>query len=85
VSFLEYIALFATTLEAVKYRRKLEKLNIAAEAIPVPRELSNSCGIAIVFSLSQNPAPIVDQSVRKLYRKEEAHYILVLQNEESHN
>lgn len=82
MNYLEYIALFTTTIEAIKYLRKLEDLKVDAEAIPMPRKLSSSCGIAISFSLKDDPSRIVDQSIRQLYRVEGDQYILLLQNEE---
>ena len=82
---MKYIALFNTTIEAVKYRRKLENLNIEAEAVPVPRELSASCGIAIIFSLDQDPTAVVDRSVQELYCLKDDQYIPILPNEERNN
>lgn len=76
---MEYLALFFTTSASVKFRRRLQKMNIAVEALPVPRKLSSGCGIAIRFSWPDNPVPLLDDGVEKLYSIEENGYNLICQ------
>jgi hypothetical protein len=76
---MEYLALFFTTSASVKFRRKLNKLDIAVEALPVPRKLSSGCGIAIRFCWPDNPLPLLDDGIEKLYSVEENGYNLIYQ------
>jgi hypothetical protein len=74
---LEYIALFFTTSAAIKFRRKLQKLNNPVEAMPVPRKLSSSCGIAVRFSWPEDLAPLLDEGVEKVYSLNNSDYFLL--------
>lgn len=65
---MDYIALFFTTSGAVKFKKKLEKQNISAESLPVPRRLSSSCGIAVKFNYDEKPESLLDDSVEKIYQ-----------------
>lgn len=76
---MEFLALFFTTTSSVKFRRKLQKLNLPVEALPVPRTLSSGCGIAIRFSSAENPVSLLDDGVEKIYQINNNDYILIYQ------
>ena len=41
---MRYIATFYSHYGAIQYRKNCEKLNLEAVIMPVPRDLSSSCG-----------------------------------------
>jgi hypothetical protein len=51
----------------VKFRRKLQKINIPVEAMPVPRKLSASCGIAVRFTWLTELESLLDEGIEKVY------------------
>lgn len=44
-----YIATFYSHFGAVRFKKECKKENITAEAMPVPRDLSSSCGTCVKF------------------------------------
>jgi len=44
-----YIATFYSHFGAVRFKKECKKENISAEAMPVPRNLSSSCGTCVRF------------------------------------
>jgi len=44
-----YIATFYSHFGAVRFKKECKKENISAEAMPVPRDLSSSCGTCVRF------------------------------------
>ena len=44
-----YIATFYSHFGAVRFKKECKKENISAEAMPVPRDLSSSCGTCVKF------------------------------------
>ena len=45
----EYIATFYSHFGALSYCKALEKQNIVAKLMPVPRKLSSSCGTCVYY------------------------------------
>lgn len=74
---MEYLALFSTTSAGVKFRRKLQKMAIPVEALPVPRKLSSSCGIAVRFTWWEDLKSLLDEGVDKVYSLHGNDYQLV--------
>lgn len=75
------IATFYSHFGAIRFKRSCDKQAIAARVMPVPRNLSSSCGTCVRFegSCPQDPPPEVEQIVaceeneyRLLYRAENA-------------
>ena len=48
-----YIATFYSHFGAVRFKKDCKKDNISAEAMPVPRDLSSSCGTCVKFETDQ--------------------------------
>ena len=42
-----YLITFYTTSQALRLEKEVKKNNLKAQVIPVPRELSSSCGLAL--------------------------------------
>ena len=49
-----YIATFYSHFGAVRFKKECKKENITAEAMPVPRDLSSSCGTCVKFETEKN-------------------------------
>ena len=49
-----YIATFYSHFGAVRFKKECKKENISAEAMPVPRDLSSSCGTCVRFETDKN-------------------------------
>ena len=74
-----YIATFYSHFGAVRFKKECKKENISAEAMPVPRDLSSSCGTCVRYE-GQCPekAPaeveqivaVTDDGYRQLYLAE---------------
>ena len=47
---MRYIATFYSHYGAIQYRKNCEKLNLEAVIMPVPRDLSSSCGTCVKFT-----------------------------------
>ena len=49
-----YIATFYSHFGAVRFKKECKKENITAEAMPVPRDLSSSCGTCVKFETEKD-------------------------------
>ncbi len=76
---MEYLALFFTTYGSIKFKKKLIKMNIEVEVLPVPRTLSSGCGIAVKFFSDGDISSLLDDSVEKLYSKSQDEYLLIFE------
>ena len=45
-----YIATFYSHYGAIQFRRNCQAMNLSAEVMPVPRDLSSSCGTCVKFT-----------------------------------
>ena len=60
------VALFKTTRSAIRAERLCKQEGIKCKMVPVPREFSSECGMAIEFDQSMEEQPI-----RILFEKEQ--------------
>lgn len=72
MSTLEIIATFDSTHYALKFEKTLKENNITLVVLPVPREISASCGLAVKFSIDdfdqvKELTKIHEISVKKFY------------------
>ena len=51
-----YIATFYSHYGAIQFRRNCQAMNLSAEVMPVPRDLSSSCGTCVKFTGSAETA-----------------------------
>lgn len=58
------VAIFPTTRAVIKAERLCKQNGITCKAIPVPRDISSECGIALEFDSS------AEQSIKELFAKE---------------
>lgn len=49
-----YIATFYSHFGAIRFKKECQKKEIRAEAMPVPRDLSSSCGTCVKFETEQD-------------------------------
>lgn len=47
--------IFSTVYSALKMEKILQKKSLKFKLVPIPREISSSCGMAILFSCSDKP------------------------------
>jgi hypothetical protein len=58
------VALFSTTRACIKTEKLCKQNSIICKVVPVPRELSSECGIAIEFD------SLIEVEIRELFEKE---------------
>lgn len=51
---MKYIATFYSHYGAIQYRKNCEKMDLEAVVMPVPRDLSSSCGTCVRFEAEGN-------------------------------
>lgn len=71
-----YIMTFHTTYHALNFEKALQKAGLAVKLIPVPRDLSSSCGSAARFECKDRDEVLAlvkeyDIEVDELYEREE--------------
>ncbi len=50
----DYIATFYSHYEAMCFKKKCDQQKIPATLMPVPRDLSSSCGTCVLFQCEEN-------------------------------
>ena len=75
-----YFATFHTHFGAVSFERKLKKLNINGQMMPVPRVLSASCGVGIKFSADINPQELSSGDLHRIYSLDDNDFTMVFEN-----
>ena len=64
---MEYIATFFSHFGAVQFSRHLKQLDIPHKTMPVPRQLSSSCGSCVRFTASCDVRELQQEEVEKIY------------------
>lgn len=72
-----YLVLFFTHSGAIKFNRKMAKMTIKSEMMPVPRALSSNCSIAAQIDYEGNIEELIDSEVEKIFKVEDGDYILL--------
>lgn len=71
------IATFYSHFGAVRFKKDCKKENITAEAMPVPRDLSSSCGTCVKFETNKELSTFTwNQEVEQVVEITEAGYVL---------
>lgn len=78
---IEYVATFFSHYGAIKFRRECEKLGMQAKIMPVPRDLSSSCGTCVRFTGGEQ-IPDADEEVEQIVRVTSAGYVCIYHVEE---
>lgn len=74
----EIIATFDTTHNALRFEKTLKQNKIELTVMPVPREISASCGLAVKFELQS-----IDKVKKLVYDKEiqvKSYYEIIIEN-----
>lgn len=82
----EYIATFYSHYGAVCFKKNCEKAGISAMIMPVPRNLSSSCGTCVRFrtreELSSSTLPEINEELEQIVRILEKGYEELYRSEE---
>ena len=71
-----YIATFYSHFGAIRFKRECKKENISAEAMPVPRDLSSSCGTCVKFETDKDISSFTwNQEVEQVVEITESGYV----------
>lgn len=78
---MRYIATFYSHYGAIQYRKNCEKMNLEAVVMPVPRDLSSSCGTCVRFE-TDGGFPEKNEEVEQIVRVEESGYVCIYHADE---
>lgn len=78
---MQYLAVFFTHSGAIKYQRWLKAKDINCELLPVPRQISSSCGLAAQFVLEGDCKDYINEDIERLYQVTPEGYKLIYQAE----
>lgn len=76
-----YIVTFYSHYGAIQFRKNCEKLNLEAVIMPVPRDLSSSCGTCVRFE-TEGIFPEKNEEVEQIVRVENNGYVCVYHSDE---
>nr|WP_300094090.1 DUF3343 domain-containing protein [Sedimentibacter sp.] len=65
---MNYTIVFFTHSGAIKFEKKMSKLNIACLLQPVPRKLSSSCGICARITYEGNIKDLIEAEIESIYK-----------------
>lgn len=75
---MDYIATFYSHFGAIRFNRDLKKLGILGQIMPVPRNLSSSCGTCVAYTAPDNWLPDnIHAEIEKIVRLNNGTYIQV--------
>ena len=77
----DYIATFFSHFGAMSFKKKCEKEGYPATIMPVPRNLSSSCGTCVRFE-TEGEFPEKNEEIEQLVRIEDAGYVCMYQADE---
>ena len=78
---MKYIATFYSHYGAIQYRKNCEKMNLEAVVMPVPRDLSSSCGTCVRFE-AEWEFPERNEEVEQIVRIEDSGYVRIYHADE---
>lgn len=65
---MNYTIVFFTHSGAIKFERKMQKLDVPCLLQPVPRKLSSSCGICAKIKFNGNTGDLIESEVESIYK-----------------
>ena len=65
---MNYTIVFFTHSGAIKFERKMNKLNIPCLLQPVPRKLSSSCGICAKINYDGSMEDLIEPEIESIYK-----------------
>lgn len=78
----EYIATFYSHFGAVRFRKDMQKQGLAATLMPVPRNLSSSCGTCASFLAAELPEVGNYDEIEQIVRCGEQEYEVLYKAED---
>ena len=78
-----YIATFYSHYGAIQFRRNCQAMNLSAEVMPVPRDLSSSCGTCVRFH-TEADFPEKTEEVEQIVRVEPQGYVGIYHADEEY-
>ena len=81
-----YIATFFSHFGAIRYKKLCEQQGIAAKAMPVPRDLSSSCGTCVRCEERYvEPSGVCASEIDQIVRAEPDGYVRVYEAKERYD
>lgn len=75
---MNYTVVFFTHSGAIKFEKRMNKLNIQCSLQPVPRKISSSCGICAKICFDGKIDDLIEDEIQCLYKDESKNqYILI--------
>lgn len=75
------VATFHNDYGAISFERRLKKLGDSqARLMPVPRQVSASCGLGVEFFILFDPKTMPDENTDSVYQSDGDSYQLVFEN-----
>lgn len=75
---MNYTVVFFTHSGAIKFEKRMNKLNIPCSLQPVPRKISSSCGICAKICFDGKTDDLIEDEIQCLYKDESKNqYILI--------
>nr|WP_294661384.1 DUF3343 domain-containing protein [uncultured Blautia sp.] len=78
---MKYIATFYSHYGAIQYRKNCEKMDLEAAVMPVPRDLSSSCGTCVRFE-AEGKFPERNEEVEQIVQIEDSGYVCIYHADE---
>lgn len=76
-----YVATFHNDFGAISFQRRLNKLgDKKARLIPVPRQVSASCGLGVEFFLAFDAKTMPDENTEGVYLESAGEYKMLFEN-----
>ena len=79
---MRYIATFHSHFGAMSFSGKLKKLGQEGVMMPVPRQVSSSCGTCVRFDCDFDSSSMVVEDMEKVFELQDGKYREIFQNEE---
>ena len=76
-----YIATFYSHYGAIQFRKNWEKMHLEALVMPVPRDLSSSCGTCVRF-VAEGEFLEKNEEVEQIVRIEDSGYVCIYHADE---
>ena len=81
ISSTRQVATFHNDFGAISFERRLKKLgDDQARLMPVPRQISASCGLGVEFFMPFDPQTMPDENTECVYQATHDSYHLIFEN-----
>ena len=81
---MNYIVTFYAHFGAIRYKKKCEETGIPSKVMPVPRELSSSCGTCVIYEApEEKPSDAIPEEIEQIVRVNGDGYVCLYRAENS--